>query len=97
MGESESEQKEQRSRVIYVANDEDIENMRKAGKVAREVMDCAREALRAGVTGDDIDKVVFEATIARGAYPSPLNYYLFPKSVCVYVQYSLCAYHSLEM
>ena len=48
-------------------------------------MDAAREALRAGVTGDDIDKVVYKACIERNAYPSPLNYYLFPKSVCVYV------------
>ena len=28
---------------------------------------------------------VHEATIAGGAYPSPLNYYSFPKSVCTSV------------
>ena len=39
----------------------------------------------AGVTTDEIDRVVHEATIARGAYPSPLNYYNFPKSVCTSV------------
>ena len=28
---------------------------------------------------------VHEATIATGAYPSPLNYFNFPKSVCTSV------------
>ena len=28
---------------------------------------------------------VHEATMAAGAYPSPLNYYSFPKSVCTSV------------
>ncbi len=28
---------------------------------------------------------VHEATIAKGAYPSPLNYFNFPKSVCTSV------------
>lgn len=28
------------------------------------------------------DEIIHNATIERGAYPSPLNYYKFPKSVC---------------
>jgi len=28
---------------------------------------------------------VHEATVAAGAYPSPLNYFNFPKSVCTSV------------
>ena len=31
--------------------------------------------LRVGVTGDEIDRIVHAATLERGAYPSPLNYY----------------------
>ncbi|CAM9988830.1 unnamed protein product, partial [Choristocarpus tenellus] len=31
-----------------------------------------------------------EACIERGAYPSPLNYYTFPKSVCTSVNESIC-------
>ena len=30
-----------------------------------------------------IDEIIHKATIDRGAYPSPLNYYKFPKSVCM--------------
>jgi methionyl aminopeptidase len=34
------------------------------------------------VTTNDIDKVIHEAIISKNAYPSPLNYMGFPKSVC---------------
>ena len=43
-----------------------------------------------GVTCDELDRIVHEATIARDAYPSPLNYYTFPKSVCTSVNEVIC-------
>lgn len=54
------------------------------------MLDIAGRAVAVGVTCDEIDRVVHEATIARGAYPSPLNYYLFPKSVCTSVNEVIC-------
>ncbi len=33
---------------------------------------------------------VHEATVAAGAYPSPLNYWNFPKSVCTSVNEVVC-------
>ena len=39
---------------------------------------------------DEIDKIVHEATIERGAYPSPLNYHKFPKSCCTSVNEVIC-------
>lgn len=53
--------------------------------MAREVLDLAGSMVRVGMTGEEIDIAVHEACIERGAYPSPLNYYNFPKSCCVYV------------
>lgn len=38
-----------------------------------------------GVTTDHIDEVVHQACIDHKAYPSPLNYKRFPKSVCTSV------------
>lgn len=38
-----------------------------------------------GVTTEHIDKVLHDAIISRNAYPSPLNYMGFPKSVCTSV------------
>jgi methionine aminopeptidase len=51
-------------------------------QLAREVLDIAASHIRPGVTTDEIDAVVHQACIERNAYPSPLNYRHFPKSVC---------------
>ena len=51
-------------------------------QLAREVLDIAAAAIRPGITTDAIDAIVHEECIKRDAYPSPLNYRRFPKSVC---------------
>ncbi|RYG52566.1 type I methionyl aminopeptidase, partial [archaeon] len=78
------------SNVIPVHTSEQIEFARKAGRLGREVLDIAAAALKPGVTGDDIDKVVHAACMERGIYPSPLNYCGFPKSVCVSSNEVIC-------
>lgn len=42
-------------------------------------------SMGAGVTTDEIDRIVHDFTLESGAYPSPYNYYNFPKSVCTSV------------
>jgi methionyl aminopeptidase len=54
------------------------------------VLDIAGLAVRAGVTCDELDRIVHEETVNRGGYPSPLNYYEFPKSVCTSVNEVIC-------
>lgn len=67
-----------------------IAGMREACRVAREVLDAAARAVRVGATTDEIDRVVHEAAVEREAYPSPLNYRGFPKSVCTSVNEVVC-------
>lgn len=38
-----------------------------------------------GITTEMIDKELHQAIIDNGAYPSPLNYMGYPKSVCTSV------------
>ena len=76
--------------VIEVKKPDEIEKMRKSGRCAREVLDLAGREVRPGITTDEIDRIVHEATIARGAYPSPLNYHNFPKSCCTSVNEVIC-------
>ncbi|CAK7566378.1 MAG: Methionine aminopeptidase 1 [Sporothrix epigloea] len=66
------------------------DSMRTVCRLAREVLDVAAAALRPGITTDEIDKIVHEACIERNAYPSPLNYNHFPKSVCTSVNEVIC-------
>lgn len=76
--------------VIETKKPEEIEKMRASGRCAREVLDLAGREVRPGITTDEIDRIVHEATIARGAYPSPLNYHNFPKSCCTSVNEVIC-------
>jgi len=68
----------------------DIEALRLVCKMAREVLDIAASQAKAGMTTDDIDRIVHDATIARNAYPSPLNYNGYPKSCCTSVNEVIC-------
>ena len=76
--------------TIRVYTPDEIEKIRIACIIGREVLDIAGKAIRAGITCDEIDQVVHESTIERGAYPSPLNYHQFPKSVCTSVNEVIC-------
>jgi len=73
-----------------IKSTEVIERMRRAGRAAGEILQIAGEAVDVGVTTDQLDAIVHQATIDRGGYPSPLNYRGFPKSVCTSVNEVVC-------
>ncbi|XP_029196053.2 methionine aminopeptidase 1D, mitochondrial-like isoform X1 [Acropora millepora] len=70
---------------IEIKTDEQIAAMKEACRTARKVINITRDYIKVGVTTEDINKVVHQAAISFGAYPSPLNYKGFPKSVCTSV------------
>ncbi|CAE6517024.1 unnamed protein product [Rhizoctonia solani] len=76
--------------TIKILTPEEQESMRTVCRLSREVLDIAAAAIRPGITTDEIDAIVHEETIKRGAYPSPLNYREFPKSVCTSVNEVIC-------
>lgn len=76
--------------TIKVLDDEEIESMYVSCRLGREVLDEAAKAIAVGVTTDEIDRIVHEACIERDCYPSPLNYYNFPKSCCTSVNEVIC-------
>ncbi len=67
-----------------------IDAMRRAGRIAAEVLKVTGAAVAPGVTTDELDVVAHEACIAHGAYPSPLNYRGFTKSICTSVNEVVC-------
>eukprot|EP00210_Caulerpa_lentillifera_P005593 g5350.t1 len=85
-----SEMQSRFQREIPVWSGNDLEGIRAACRLGREVLDKAHAAIYPGITTDAIDEVVHEATIKAGAYPSPLNYHSFPKSVCTSVNEVIC-------
>jgi methionyl aminopeptidase len=62
-----------------------LARIRRACRAAAEVLAEGGRAVRPGVTTDAIDEIVHEACVARGGYPSTLNYLGFPKSLCTSV------------
>lgn len=66
-------------------SEDEISRMRRAGKVARGVLDSVLAAVKPGVTTDALDEIAHLAAISSGAYPSPLHYMEFPKSICTSV------------
>jgi methionyl aminopeptidase len=68
----------------------ELEAMRRAGALAAEVLIYVGQFVEPGITTDRIDQIVHDETVRRGAYPSPLNYRGFPKSVCTSVNEIIC-------
>ena len=84
-GVSESEELANESKEIITYSEEDIEQMKIVCKIGRLVLDTAHKAVEIGITTDELDQIVHETAIENDCYPSPLNYYKFPKSVCTSV------------
>jgi methionyl aminopeptidase len=85
-----SEQRLGRTTAIKILNADEIEKMRTVNKLGREVLDIAGAMMKPGVSTEDIDDAVFDACMQRGIYPSPLNYYGFPKSTPISVNEVVC-------
>ncbi|XP_073138675.1 methionine aminopeptidase 1B, chloroplastic-like isoform X2 [Henckelia pumila] len=69
---------------------EGISHMRAACQLAARVLEHAGSLVRPSVTTNEIDKAVHQMIIDAGAYPSPLGYGGFPKSVCTSVNECMC-------
>ena len=52
---------------------------------ARQVLDYGHSLVKPGITTDEIDLKVHKFIIDHEAYPSPLNYHNFPKSLCTFI------------
>ena len=73
-----------------VKDDETIEKMRLACRVAAQAMAAAAAVIAPGVTTDEIDRVGHEFLLDHSAYPSTLGYRGFPKSLCTSVNEVIC-------
>lgn len=69
---------------------EQIEGIRKSGIVNTGVLDYVAEHIKAGMSTLEIDRLVYDYTIAHGGIPAPLNYEGFPKSVCTSINEVVC-------
>ena len=93
-----------RSNSVTIKTPEEIAGMRRAGHLAGRILHETVQRIEPGVTTNQINDWVHEATLDAGAYPSPLNYphaptdprspriapRAFPKSVCTSINDVIC-------
>lgn len=79
-----------RNKVPKLKSASDILKMREAGRLAANVLRYVAPHVKPGVSTEDINTLVHAYIVEHGAYPSPLNYRGFPKSVCTSVNDVIC-------
>ena len=67
-----------------------IEAIRESAKLNTAVLDEVARHIKAGMTTEEIDRIVYDYTVSHGGIPAPLNYEGFPKSVCTSVNDVVC-------
>ena len=75
--------------LILKSRDE-IEGIRRAGRLTRSILDGLEAVVRPGVTTGEIDAWVHERMAEAGARPATLNYKGFPASSCTSIDEVVC-------
>jgi methionyl aminopeptidase len=75
---------------IPIHQPSDYEKMRKAGKLAAEILDYITEFVQPGVTTNSLNELCHNKIIENNAIPAPLNYRGYPKSICTSINHVVC-------
>ncbi|WP_444997931.1 type I methionyl aminopeptidase [Aliikangiella sp. IMCC44359] len=76
---------------ITIKNDEQIEKMRVAGKLAADVLEMITPFVKKGITTNELNQICHDYIVnEQKAVPAPLNYNGFPKSICTSVNHVIC-------
>ena len=68
----------------------DFDGMRKAGRLAAEVLDLMVPLVVPGVTTEALDKVAYDYIVAHGAIPACLGYRGYRHTVCTSINHVVC-------
>ena len=71
--------------IQIISKVQEISKLKEACRIAKSVLDFVGARVKPGITTGDIDDLVFNKIIQANAYPVPLNFHGFPKSVCTSV------------
>lgn len=75
---------------VSIKTVKEVDAIRAASQMAADTLLRVGELIAPGITTEDINRFVHEDTIRRGAWPAPLNYHGYPKSVCTSVNEVVC-------
>ena len=69
---------------------EDIEGIKRSAAINVGVLDYVGKHIAAGMTTNQIDKMIYDYTVEHGGTPADLNYEGYPKSVCTSINDVVC-------
>ncbi len=75
---------------IKLHGPEGFAGMRKAGQLTAHALDLLVPMVKPGVTTAALDKFIFEFGRDHNAYPAPLNYRGYRKSICTSINHVVC-------
>ncbi|XP_019871068.1 methionine aminopeptidase 1D, mitochondrial [Aethina tumida] len=73
-----------------IKNSSQILSMINSCRLAANVLQQIEHVIKPGVSTEDLDNFAHDLIIKNNAYPSPLNYNFFPKSICTSVNNVAC-------
>jgi len=81
---------EARSNTIKLHGPDGFEGMRRAGRLAAEILDALVPHVVPGVTTQELDDIVYRMTLDGGGVPATLNYRGYTKSCCTSINHVVC-------
>jgi len=79
-----------RTGAIKLHDEKAFEGMRKAGRLAAEILDSLVPMIAPGITTEDIDDVVRDHALREGSVPATLGYRGFAHSCCTSINHVVC-------
>jgi methionyl aminopeptidase len=76
--------------MISIKSSREIELMRATSQLASKTLEFIAPHVVPGVSTEELNKLCHDYIIENGAYPSPLNYHGFPKSICTSKNEVIC-------
>jgi methionyl aminopeptidase len=79
-----------RDGTIKLHGPEGFEGMRKAGRLAAEILDAMAPLVRPGVSTEELDRVIREMMLDGGSVPATLGYRGYTHSSCISINHVVC-------
>lgn len=76
--------------MISIKSKREIELMRATSKLASSTLEYIEPFVKPGVSTEELNQMCHDYIVKHDAYPSPLNYNGFPKSVCTSLNEVIC-------
>src|SRR6478609_8936497 len=81
---------EAKNGIVKLHGSEGFEGMRRAGRLAAEILDALASHVVPGVSTDELDDIVHKMTLDAGAIPATLGYRGCIKSSCISINHVVC-------